>query len=58
MQRCGEHNAGDLAIDEFIVGQPRALLCVSFGWGRVDYGTRSSVTVGALDRVYVVYLGF
>ena len=58
MQGCGEHNAGDLAVDEFAIGQPRALLYVSVGWGRVDCGTRSSVTVGALDRVYTAYLRF
>ena len=53
-----EHNVGDLAVDEFAAGQLCALLCVFVGWGRVDYRIHTSVTVGALDRVYIGYLGF
>ena len=50
---CGEHNVGDLTVDEFAAGQAVPLLYVSDMWGRVDCGPLLSAPPGALDRVHL-----
>ena len=54
----GEHDggdlvAGDLAISELPLVKAAPYLCVSVRWDQLTYGTRASVVVGALDRVYL-----
>ena len=50
MKASGEDRvAEDLGIGEFFAGQVTALPSVANRWGRVDYGARTSMPLGALS---------
>ena len=55
-----EHNGGDpivgdLTVCEFSPVKASPLFCFAVMWGRLDYGTRVSVTAGCIDRVHLAF---
>ena len=51
----GEHVTGDLADGEFLPVKALPLFCFTIMWGRVDYGTHTSVIAGCIDRVHLAF---